>query len=281
MAVTNEEMAVFIDAVGRVSRYDFRNYSEKSFCRRLERVLVDNKLNFDKLIYKITHDKVFLEKIIRDITVNTTELFRDPPIWHLVRYRILPKLEEKNKINILHTGCSSGQEVYSMLILLYEMNLFDKSNVFGTDINTEVLKMAKTGVYKYRHNLDYINNFNKVIRENPYNYEDYNDVPFTKYFDIDKVKDTMKIKPFLTRKPVFLKQDLVRDENIFNTKFDMIFCRNVLIYFNSGLQNRTFELFHQSLFRNGVLILGAHESMLGSVANKFVKKGKYYVKKDV
>lgn len=281
MSIEVEDINKFIEAIKLSSTYDFSDYSVKSFSRRLERVLVDNKIDFPTLVNEVKKKPLFLEKIVKDITVNTTELFRDPAIWHVIKYRILPKLAHQKKINILHSGCSTGQEVYSMLILLHDLGLFDKAQVFGTDINSDVLEVAKKGTYKYRHNIDYTDNFNKVIKENPYNYDEYNDIPASRYFDIDKVKDTIKMKTFLVKKPVWTKQDLVKDGNVFNTKFDIILCRNVLIYFNSKLQNRTFDMFHQWLFRNGTLILGAHESMLGPVANKFVKKGKYYQKKEI
>lgn len=281
MTLEPEHINEFIKVVKSVSTYDFSDYSIKSFSRRIERVLVDNKLDFDCLLRDVRKNPAFLEKIVKDITVNTTELFRDPTIWHSIKYRILPKLAHQKKINILHAGCSTGQEVYSMMILLYDIGLFDKVQIFGTDINEDVLNVARGGVYKYRHNLEYTDNYNKVIKENPYNYDEYNDIPYTKFFEIDKIKDVIKMKPFLVKKPIFAKHDLVNDGNIFNIKYDIILCRNVLIYFNSKLQNRTFEQFHQWLLRNGVLILGAHESMLGPVANKYVKKGKYYLKKEI
>ncbi len=281
MSLTSEQIKEFIDTIKFRSTYDFSDYSVKSFCRRVERVLIDNKMEFPLLVKEIRRNKTFLEKVVKDITVNTTELFRDPPIWHVIKFRILPKLAHKNRINIMHTGCSTGQELYSMLILLNELGLFDKANIFGTDINEDVLEVARKGVYKYRHNIDYTDNFNKVLRENPYNYEEFYDVSYSKYFDIDKIKDTIKMKPFLTKKPIFKKQNLVTGENVFDTQYDIILCRNVLIYFNSNLQNKTFENFYKWLFRSGVLVLGAHESMLGPMVNKFTKKGKYYIKKDM
>jgi len=280
MNISVEQIFYFIELLKTLSDYDFSDYSEKSFARRIERVLIDCRIEFDELIEKIKVDAPFREKVVKLITVNTTELFRDPPIWQLLRYRILPRLDSQNKINIWHAGCSTGQEVYSMLILLSELGMLDKANVFATDINTDVLDVARKGVYKYRHNIEYLNNFNKVIRENPYNYEEYTEVPYSLYFDIDKIKDSITMKPLLTRKPIFMKHDLVSDGNIFQTKFDIIICRNVLIYFNTRLQNKTFEMFHQSLFKDGILILGVHESMLGPIANKFRKKGKFYSKAD-
>ena len=277
--VSNEEVKKFIHAVKSISDYDFEDYSERSFKRRLEKLIVDNRMNVSVLIAKLSRDKVFLEKVVKDITVNTTELFRDPDIWITLRYRILPKYKNNKSIFIWHAGASSGQEIYSMLILLNELDLFEKAKVFGTDINTDMLETAKKGTYRYRFNLGYLDNFDKVIRENPYNYEETYDVPYNKYFDIDKAKDAIVMKKFLRDKTVFRKHDLVRDKNIFYSKFDIIFCRNVIIYFNNKLQNKVIEMFSNNLYKDGYLVLGAHESILGPVANSFQRTKGLYKKK--
>lgn len=277
--LSKEEITLFINVVKKVSNYDFSDYSERSFTRRVEKILSDNRLELPALISKIKTNTGFLEKVVKDITVNTTELFRDPKTWQALRFRILNKFENQSVINIWHAGCSTGQEVYSMLILLNEMGLFEKANVFATDLNLDVLDVAKRGEYKYRFNIDYLNSFDKVIKENPYNYDEINDVPYSKYFDINQAKDTIKMHDFLTKKPLFRKQDLIKDGNIFYTKFDIILCRNVLIYFNHELQTRIFEMFHQNLFTKGYLVLGAHESMLGPIATKYKRKGLFYMKK--
>ncbi len=277
--VTNEDVQRFINSIQAASTYDFTDYSERSFKRRVEKLLVDNGIDLNQLTYKLSKDKVFLEKVVRDITVNTTELFRDPEMWITLRYQILPKLKKNKSIFIWHAGCSSGQEIYSMLILLNEMGMLDQAKVFATDINSEMLEKSKAGVYKYRFNLGYLDNFDKVIRENPYNFEEKFDVPYEKYFDIDKVKDTITMKQFLREKAVFRKHDLVKDGNIFYSKFDLILCRNVIIYFNNNLQNRVIDLFGNSLYRDGFLILGAHESILGQASNSFDRTKGFYKKK--
>ena len=277
--VSYEDANKFIDAIKSISTYDFSDYSDRSFRRRVEKILTDNRITIDELIVKITKDKEFLEQTIKDITVNTTELFRDPELWTTLKYRILPKFKKNKSIFIWHAGCSSGQEIYSMLILLSELDLFDKAKVFATDINTDMLEKAKAGEYRYRFNLNYLDNFDKVIKENPYNYEDVKDVPYEKYFDIDKASDKIIIKKFLRDKTVFRKHDLVNDKNIFYSKFDIIFCRNVIIYFNNNLQNKVLELYSNNLYRDGYLILGAHESILGPVANNFERTKGIYKKK--
>jgi len=277
--VTNEDVQRFITAIRMASSYDFSDYSERSFKRRVEKLLVDNHMDINQLSLKVSKDKFFLEKVVRDITVNTTELFRDTEMWITLKYQILPKLKKNKSIFIWHAGCSSGQEIYSMLMLLNELDMFEQAKVFATDINSEMLESAKAGVYKYRFNLGYLDNFDKVLKENPFNYEDTREVPYEKYFDVDKVKDTITMKQFLREKAVFRKHDLVNDGNIFYSKFDLILCRNVIIYFNNKLQNNVIELFSNSLYRDGYLILGAHESILGSVANNFDRTKGFYKKK--
>lgn len=280
MPVTPEDINLVIDVIKSNSPYDFSNYSVKSFTRRIEKALIDFRLDINKLILRIKKNPEFVEKLVKNITVNTTELFRDPKVWQTLRYRVLNKLSSNRKINIWHAGSSTGQEVYSMLILLNEMGLLEKANVFATDLNTDVLNKAKAGEYTYRFNLEYFDNFNKVIRENPFNFEEFVDIPYDKYFDINIINDIIKVKDFLKKKPVWFKHDLVTDGNIFNTKFDLILCRNVLIYFNTDLQNHVINTFYQSLFRKGILLIGLHESILGPVANNFIKSGLVYIKKD-
>jgi chemotaxis protein methyltransferase CheR len=220
-----------------------------------------------------------VEEVVKKITVNTTELFRDPPIWHSLRNDILPKLVQKPVIRIWHAGCSTGQEVYSMIIMLNEMHLIDKVEIYATDLNTDALEIAKNGIYKYKFNINYLDNFDKVIRIDPQNPLIVRNIPYQKYFDIDIPADKIKMNGFLLNKPVFAKHDLVKDTNIFNIPFDLIMCRNVIIYFNYNLQNKIFDLFHNSLGKDGFLMLGIHESILGPFSVKFEKRSYYYLKK--
>jgi chemotaxis protein methyltransferase CheR len=280
MQVTPNDIERTIEAIRSNSTYDFSDYSIKSFTRRIEKALFDFKLDIEKLLKRIRTDKNFIETLVKNITVNTTELFRDPKAWHALRYKILNQFSENRRINIWHAGCSTGQEVYSMLILLNELGLLDKANVFATDINEDVIQSAKSGEYTYRFILEYEENFKKVICENPLNFEMINEVPLSKYFALDKYNDIMKVHDFLRKKPVWIKHDLVTEGNSFNTKFDLIVCRNVLIYFNTDLQSHVFETFYQSLFRNGALMLGIHESIIGQMSNNFNKSGLIYFKKN-
>ena len=278
MTITDQDYQLFIFTLKQSSKYDFSLYSEKSLKRRLIKVLSDNNINITTLINKIKNSSEFVEKVIKEITVNTTELFRDPQVWQAVRYAILPRLKSNSVINIWHAGCSSGQEIYSMLILLNELGIFERSKIYATDLNDDVLRAAKLGAYKYRFNIGYLDNFDKVIKENPYNYEEYNDIPYEKYFKIDKSNDLIKMNNFLSEKPIFKRHDLVTENNTLYVKFDLIFCRNVIIYFNYELQSRVFDLFHKNLYDNGCLILGLHGTILGANSVKFQKKGQGYYK---
>ena len=268
-----------IRALRECGGYDFSNYSLKSFMRRVEKVLYDNKMDIYALINAIKIDRDFLEQVVKDITVNTTEIFRDPTVWQTMKYRLLPKLNSQEQINIWHAGCSIGMEVYSMEIMLYEAGLLDKANIYASDINTDVLKTSETGIYSHRNATEYINNYNKALCINPYNYEERISTPITRYMDFDEKKDQIRIKQFLLGKTVFKKHNLVSEGNPFGIKYDIILCRNVLIYFNQILQNKLFADFWNYLVDDGALIIGIHESILGPMASKYEKKGLIYTKK--
>jgi len=128
MTVTDQDYQLFLNVLKSSSKYDFSQYSEKSMKRRLLKVITDNNINLTKLLANLKNDSVFLEKVVKEITVNTTELFRDPQAWQAMRFLILPHFKNNQVINIWHAGCSTGQEVYSMLILLNELNLLEKTN---------------------------------------------------------------------------------------------------------------------------------------------------------
>ncbi len=279
MSITDSELLQIIQVIRSVSTYDFSEYSEKSLKRRFLKILLDYRITTFELLHQLRTQPKFVEEVIKKVTVNTTELFRDPPIWHSLRNDILAKLAQKPIIRIWHAGCSTGQEVYSMIILLNEMGLLDKTEVYATDLNTDAIDIAKKGVYKYKFNINYLDNFDKVIRIDTRNPLIVKDIPYSKYFDVDQIGDKIKINKPLLDKPIYAKHDLVKDLNIFNVQFDLVMCRNVIIYFNYSLQNKIFGLFYNSLSPDGYLMLGIHESILGPFSAKFEKRGYFYVKK--
>lgn len=277
--ITDQDLQTFVSLLNRTSNYDFSEYSERSIKRRIQKVMSDFRLDFSGLLEAIKSDSGFIEQLVIRLTVNTTELFRDPTMWHMMRSHILPRFKSNRTINIWHAGCSTGQEVYSMMILLSEMDMLDRAKIFATDLSSEVLDVARKGEYRFRFNINYLDNFDRVIKHNPLNYDGFKEVPYEKYFTIDRVKDTITMNREFTKKPVFRKHDLVKGDSQFYAKFDIILCRNVIIYFNHSLQNKVFNLFHNHLFDDGVLVLGMHETILGPWATRFERMGQAYIKK--
>lgn len=278
MILSEEDISTFVNTLKELSHYDFSGYSYKSLMRRISKILVDHDLELKALLEWMKHDPEFRESIVFEITVNTTELFRDPSVWQTLRYSILPKFRHSDRLRIWHAGCSTGQEVYSMMILLNELGLFEKAEILGTDINSKALEIAKKGIYNYRFNLNYLDNFDKVIKEIPGS-KQLNDVPYSSYFTVDKIRDTITMNEFLVRKSRFLWHNLVSPEDPPIGNFDLILCRNVIIYFNFSLQNKLFKYFLNCLYEKGILVLGAHESMIGPFSDRFEKVDQINIKK--
>ncbi len=276
MEVTDEEIKLFLDSIRSKSNYDFSNYSMNSLKRRVRKLLNDNHLEIMGLVDRISDDWSFMEKVVKSITVSTTEFFRDPSIWLSLQENIFPLFRSRKKITVWIPGCSTGQEVYSFIIMLHENGLENKTDIYATDINTDVLEAARKGIYKFRFNKDYLKNFDLVVNHDK---SQKNIVPYSRYLDVDEKNDTITMKPFLTGKPSFSKSDLVTDKNPFNIKFDLVICRNVIIYFNYELQNRVLNLFHRHLSNTGWLILGIHESIIGPCSSHFEKKFNLYEKR--
>lgn len=279
MDLTDRDIEMIVNAIRESSEYDFSDYSFKSLNRRLTKILTDYETDLETLTSRIRQNREYLEKVVKDSTVNTTELFRDPPVWHFLRKHVLPEFRQRNRIKIWHAGCSTGQEVYSMLMLLHELDLFERAEVAGSDLNESSLLLAMEGNYKYRFNLHYLDNFDTVLKEDPVNPRALLEVPYDKYMEINQVKDSLIMKEFLRNKPVYLRHDLVKASPLEQGPFDLILCRNVIIYFNFDLQNRVIRSFHQQLVQGGVLLLGSHESILGPQGDKFQRQEHVYRKK--
>lgn len=272
MDLTENDIQRFQKAVSSVSPYNFRDYSYNSFYRRIDKILGDYGITIDELIKNVCNDYNYLERVVRDITVNTTELFRDTETWAHIRRMLTTTYADKPTINIWHAGCSSGQEVYSMMMMLCELDMLDKANIYASDINEKVLATAIKGRYKYHEISEYIGNFDLVFNSNG------PAVDIRKYMEINKFKDYVQMASTLVEKPLFLKHDLVPCRNIADHSFDIIFCRNVLIYFNHELQTNVINSFADNLNPGGCLIIGRHEGMIGPAAGRFNKTEALYFK---
>ncbi|MEM6522189.1 MAG: protein-glutamate O-methyltransferase CheR [Bacteroidota bacterium] len=245
------------DLVKTKHGYDFTNYAMSSFKRRIVRVLELYNLNVEGLLRKL-QDRPFAQEFLNEITVNVTEMFRDPSFWRVLRDDIIPAiLLNHQKIRIWHAGCSSGEEVFSMAILLKEMDLLNNAQIIATDLDTNILERAKRGEYGVK-NME-LNEKNYIRFQGAKSLKDY-----YKEANGKAVLDKSLVKDVSWR-----NHDLVKG-SIFN-KFDLILCRNVMIYFNQTLQNEVLKKFHESLFKYGYLAIGSKESLIWcDISNKFI-----------
>jgi len=229
--------------------YDYRNYAYNSIRRRIwHRVHAEKLGSITGLLEKILHDSDCLKRLIQDFSIHVTEMFRDPVFFLAFREKIVPVLRTYPSIRIWHAGCSTGEEVYSMAILLQEEGIYEKTKIYATDISADVLKVAKTGVFPIANMRKFTTNYIKAGGTKA----------FSDYYDVKG--DTVKFEINLTKNIVFAQHNLVTDRS-FN-EFHVIFCRNVLIYFDKALQNKVHQLFYDSLGMFGFLGLGDRESIL-------------------
>jgi chemotaxis protein methyltransferase CheR len=236
------------DALKESSCIDFSNYAFSSFKRRIVRFQQINKIrDFDEFIERIKTDLVFTDTLIKEITVNVTEMFRDPSFWITLRDTILPRLSNQASLKIWHAACSTGEEVYSMAILLSESGLLKKAKIYATDLNTDVLKVAEKGVYPTK-NQD----------TNTKNYEFFGGTRIlADYYTVTDNNVVFDRK--LTENVKFSCHNLAQDGPV--STFDLILCRNVLIYFNSELQEKVIQSFNESMSVGSFLGIGSKESI--------------------
>ncbi|OOV12985.1 protein-glutamate O-methyltransferase CheR [Flavobacterium sp. LM4] len=247
------ELETLINEIYEYYGFDFGSYSRASLKRRVNRVYqLDGFTHFDEFLSKVRYDSDYFKHMVDEITVNVTEMFRDPFFYTVIRNQILPLLGTKPFIRIWHAGCSSGEEVYSMAILLKEAGILNKSLIYATDINAKVLETAKKGIFPLRMMKEYSENYRYSGGK-----EDFSSYYIANY-GIAKFNDE------LAQKMVFSQHNLVSDTS-FN-EFDLIFCRNVLIYFDNDLQKRAISLFDESLSVLGFLALGTKETIKYSIS---------------
>ncbi|MCE1166941.1 MAG: protein-glutamate O-methyltransferase CheR [Sphingobacteriia bacterium] len=251
------EISLFLEGLFRQHGYDFRNYSQAHIKRRLlHRMKLMDLKSISQLQHEMLYNPAALQQILYDLSINVTEMFRDPSFYQTLRKEVVPLLKTYPFIKIWHAGCSTGEEVYSMAILLKEEGLYDRSQIYATDFNQKVLKTAKSGIYSIEHIRDYTQNYQKAGgRES-----------FSAYYDADY--NSVIMDSSLRKNVVFADHNLVTD-GVF-AEMHLIICRNVLIYFDRQLQDRVIHLFLSSLAPGGVLCLGNKENIqFSSWANHF------------
>ena len=270
MNFDNKEFKDLLESIRFVYGYDFTEYAETSVKRRVDHFMVARKITaLEKLGKMILQDEKLFEEFIQDVSVTVTEMFRDPPFYKSIREYVIKRLATYPFIKIWIAGCATGEEIYSIAILLQEEGLLNRSVIYATDINQKSLQIAKDGVYTVENMKAYTANYQKsggTKSFSEYYKAKYNSVMFDKS---------------LKQNIVFSAHNLAVDKS-FN-EFQLIICRNVLIYFNQQLQNKVINLFYDSLCPFGFLGLGNKESLLFSDKKKYFeetdKKEKIFMKK--
>ncbi|WP_338012221.1 protein-glutamate O-methyltransferase CheR [Paenibacillus beijingensis] len=242
------EIELLLEAVFRLHGYDFRNYAYASIRRRIwHRVNAERLATVTGLTERVLHDRDCLKRLIADMTIHVTEMFRDPEAFLSFRKAVVPLLRTYPFIRIWHAGCSTGEEVYSMAILLQEEGLYDRTRIYATDMNADVLDVAREGVFPLERMQQYTRNYMEAGGR-----ESFSDYYTAKY-------DSVIFQSDLKKNIVFAQHNLVTDGS-FN-EFHVILCRNVMIYFNKELQNHVHSLLYDSLSMFGVISLGTKESI--------------------
>ncbi|WP_221395217.1 protein-glutamate O-methyltransferase CheR [Dyadobacter sp. NIV53] len=246
--IEDEEIDILLNDLFDIHGYDFTNYSKASIKRRVLRLYsLDKFPSFAELRYRIKTDTTYLKRFVEEITVNVTEMFRDPSFYQSLRTDVLPVLGTKPFIRIWHAGCSTGEEVYSMAIFLKEAGLLRKSLLYATDLNPTVLEKVRKGIFP----LDQMKHYSESYIGSG------GQKDFSSYYTANYGQ--AKFDQELSEKIIISTHNLVSDSS-FN-EFDLILCRNVLIYFDKDLQDRVLKLFDASLGPLGYLALGTKETL--------------------
>jgi chemotaxis protein methyltransferase CheR len=247
-AISDEQTEILINDVLEHHGYDFTGYSRASLKRRISRLYnLDKHLSFAEFRYKTLNDEVYFKHFVEGITVNVTEMFRDPSFYKVLRETILPNLNTYPFIRIWLAGCSTGEEAYSIAIVLEELNLLNKSLIYATDINPSVLEKAGQGMFPLSQMKSYSENY--IASGGKRDFSSYYSANYS----------LAKFDPNLKNKMIFSTHNLVSDHS-FN-EFQLILCRNVLIYFDRSLQFNVLQLFDQSLENLCYLALGSKETI--------------------
>lgn len=242
------EIDLILEAIYRRYGFDFRQYARASLRRRLHRrIALEGIATISSLQDRLLHDSSCMERLLLDLSINVTAMFRDPTFFRAFRTNVVPLLRTYPFIRIWSAGCSTGEETYSLAILLMEEGLYDRTRIYATDINEAVLQQAREAVFPLEKMQEYTENY--VAGGGTRAFSEYYTTGY----------EGAQFDRRLRENIVFARHNLATDRS-FN-EFQVIVCRNVMIYFDTPLQNRVHDLFYESLLRLGVLALGPKESL--------------------
>ena len=263
------EVELLLEAIHRRYGHDYRSYAYSSMRRRVWRRIREEGLSsITALQERVLHDPDAMQRLLLDLTIGVTAMFRDPKFFIAFRSHAIPLLQTYPFIRIWHAGCSTGEEAYSMAILLEEDGLLERARIYATDINDVSLQQARTGRLPLERMKEYTQNYLRAggMRS------------FCEYYTASD--NVAELRPSLGERIVFAQHNLVTDGSF--SEFNVILCRNVLIYFNRTLQQHVHALFHTSLAMFGLLALGSKESLkftsYDSCYEQVCKTGKIYRK---
>ncbi len=243
-----EEIELLLYTIRKRYGYDFTNYSESSLERRvLHRLKISKFDTISDMIPKIMHDPGFFETLLQDLSISVTEMFRNPLVFKYIREKLVPYLKTYSRINIWHAGCSTGQEAYSMAILLLEEGLLERSHIYATDFNNQSLDIAQKGSYSIKNLDEYKSNY--LYSGGTKELQDY----------FKKDHSNITINSNIAEKVSFNNHNLSGDHPF--TQMHLILCRNVMIYFNQEMRNRCLGVLKDSLEHRCFLVLGNQESL--------------------
>lgn len=251
------EVELLLEALYRHYGFDFRAYAFSSIARRIwKRVQAEGVRTISALQERVLHDRQAMERLLLDLSVTVSAMFRDPSFFASFRRHVIPLLRAQPFSRIWHAGCATGEEVYSMAILLEEEGLYDRCRLYGTDMNEVALQQARAGIFPLARMKEYTLNYQQAGGRRS----------FSEYYTARY--DGALFAPTLLRHVVIAQHNLVVDRAFH--EFDVILCRNVMIYFGRELQQHVHELFHGSLVPRGILALGQKEGLhMSSVEDRY------------
>jgi chemotaxis protein methyltransferase CheR len=241
------EIGLVLDAIKKRYGYDLREYVPETIERRLKQALVRSGFHhFGELLHRVLHDASWFASLLDQLTVQVSDMFRDPEFYRVFRERVVPLLRTYPQIKLWHAGCATGEEVYATAILLSEEELYERSQIYATDVSAKAIESAQTGVYSQDQALTFARNY--ALSGGNGRFDDY----FVSGYGRVAVREKLK------KNVVYFQHNLATDYAI--GEMNVIFCRNVLFYFEKRLRRRVLDVFAEGLCRGGFLCLGITEA---------------------